>query len=81
MVTEKILENCQINGAIPVSKQDILALIAEVRSQSNSTPAGTITPVIALLDPESTYSRWHWAKNSDDIYRSHPVPIDFEFPK
>ena len=81
VITERILENCQINGAIPVSKQDILALIAEVRNQNNNLNAAIPSTMSASPDSVLTYSRWSWAKNSDDIYRSHPVPIDFEFPK
>ena len=81
VITQRILENCQINGAVPVSKQDILALIAEVRNQNNHFDAVIPAAISASSDSEVIYTRWNWAKNSDDLFRSHPVPIDFEFPK
>ena len=81
MITQRILENCQINGAISVSKRDILALIAEVRNQNNHLDAAVpdIT-MSASSDTGGLYDTWNWAKNSNDYVRFHPVPIDFEFP-
>ena len=81
VITQRILENCQINGAIPVSKQDILALIAEVRNQNNHLDAAVPDIIMSVyLDTGGLYDTWNWAKNSHDYVRFHPVPIDFEFP-
>ena len=77
-ITQRILEN---NGAIPVTKQDMLASIAEARNKNNHFDAAVPDIIMsASSDSGGLYDTWNWAKDSHDYVRFHPVPIDFEFP-
>ena len=58
-----------------------LALNTVVRNLNDNLDAAIPSTIPAFLDFKLTYSSWSWAKNSDDIYRSHPIPMEFEFPK
>ena len=56
-ITQRILEN---NDAIPVSKQDILATIDEVRNQNNHFDAAVPNMIVsASSDSGGLYDTWN----------------------
>ena len=56
-ITQRILEN---NDAIPVSKQDILATIDEVRNQNNHFDAAVPNMIMsASSDSGGLYDTWN----------------------
>lgn len=83
LVTQKILEHCQVNGAVPISAGRIQELMKELGAEllselKSSDSADRNCSTSGALDDEngpSTARSWVWGG------RIHMVPQDFRLPR
>ena len=88
-VTAKILENCLIDGAVPLTTRDMETMLSDLKStiislveagpRSNSSKVDVVqTEDINGEISDKSYCIHYWAKGDVGM---HPIPENFEFPK